>query len=122
MNTDTNSDGTNQDLTLSVGRLQIALGMLRAVEPKHLNAQERTERTLAMKELRQVIDRITNRRLRQITGAMVRNSAAIDNATAELERDVAALHDAIQIVRVIAAGIGVVTNLLGLVSPVKKPK
>lgn len=122
MNTDTNVDGENQDLTLSVGRLQVALGMLRAVEPKHLNAQEKIERTAAMKELREVIDRITNRRLRQITGAMVQNAVAIDNATAELERDLADLQDAIQIVRVIAAGIGVITNLLGLVSPIKKSK
>lgn len=122
MNTDTNVDDANQDLTLSVGRLQVALGVLRAVEPKHLNAQEKTERTAAMKELRKVIDRITNRRLRQITGAMVRNAAAIDNATAELERDLADLEDAIQFVRAIAAGIGVITNLLGLVYPITKSK
>lgn len=122
MKTDTNVDGADQDLTLSVGRLQVALGMLRAVEPKHLNAQEKTERTAAMKELREVIDRITNRRLRQITGAMVQNAVAIDNATAELELDLAKLQDAIQIVRVIAAGIGAITNLLRLVSPINKSK
>jgi len=105
------------ELTLTIGRLQVALGTLRAIDPQQLSDDEQKQRTAAMKRLRRMIERLTQLRLQQIAGGMVANAARLDAATAELERDLAGMQSAMRIIGAISAGIDVLTGILKLASP-----
>lgn len=111
----------NQDLALSIGRLQIALGKLRGFQPKSLSEVERKQRTATMKRLRNIIEALTNRELHKIAGGTTTNIAELDAATARLQEGLANLQEIMQIIGVIAAGIDVITGVLKLASPVNAP-
>lgn len=102
-----------------IGRLMLAHARLKAIQPNDLSDPRREERSQHMRELRKAIEDVIAVKFDELSAAAKGNAKQLDTATENLVKTLSSMKTAVQVIKAISAGLGVIVNLVGLI--IKKP-
>ena len=109
------------DLETSIKNLQACRRKLKNIDEDELDSLEpatQEEWAKALQLLSVNINKLTTAQLITLNEKFLKREPELRIAAGRLEKDVGNLNNAVQIIRAVSAGLGVITNIVGLIGRV----
>lgn len=107
----------NENIETSVDNLRATRRKLLSIDEETLNGLEPSSQEEWANDLRKVtvsINKLETAKLRTLSQKFKDKEQELKDATDSLNGDLESLNNAIQIIRVVSGGIGLITNIVGL--------
>jgi predicted ribosome quality control (RQC) complex YloA/Tae2 family protein len=108
---------SSSNIEVSIDNLRQMRRKLLAIDEETLNTLEPSSQEEWANDLRKItvnINKLETAKLRTISQKFKDKEQDLKDATEDLKNDLQSLNNAIQIIRVISGGLGLITNIIGL--------